>query len=152
MAGLGISLSAGTPLVQVSGPADVTSTSTVANGISSISVKAYVLEPNATITLNGSPLASDVASAPIALAVGENVINVVGTAQDAITTRSYRITVTGSAPAPNIADLSLALDPATTLTRSSSQQRNPGIGDPYGRLYHRYHRGKWYSRSYGYRI
>jgi gliding motility-associated-like protein len=120
MAGLGISLSAGTPLVQVSGPADVNSTSTVANGISSISVKAYVLEPNATITLNGSPLASNVASAPIALAVGENVINVVGTAQDAITTRSYRITVTGSAPAPNIADLSLALDPATTLTQAGS--------------------------------
>jgi gliding motility-associated-like protein len=119
MAGLGITLNAGTPLVQVSGPADVNSTSTVANGISSISVKAYVLEPNATITINGAPQVSNVLSDPIALSVGDNIINVVGTAQDAITTRSYRITVTRSAPAVDVADLMIALNPNTPLTQVS---------------------------------
>jgi hypothetical protein len=46
--------------------------STVAYNVSSIRVKAYVLEPHATIKINGAPQANNVLSDPIALGIGDN--------------------------------------------------------------------------------
>jgi hypothetical protein len=110
---------AGTPLLQTTGPANVNVSSTVAYNISSIRVKAYVLEAHATITINGEPQANNVLSDPIALSVGTNIINVIGAAEDGITKRSYRITVTGNAASANIADVSIVLNPNITLTTTT---------------------------------
>jgi hypothetical protein len=63
------------------------------NAITSLTVTPTVAEPNATVTVNGSPVTSGSASGSIALNVGENIIATVVTAQDGITTLTYTVTV-----------------------------------------------------------
>jgi hypothetical protein len=70
----------------------------VTNAISSVTVTPTVADATATIKVNGVTVASGNASGAIALAVGSgNVINVVVTAQDGSTTKTYAITVTRAA-------------------------------------------------------
>lgn len=52
--------------------------------------------PNATITINGTPIASGASSAPIPLAFGQNSIVVVCTAADGVTQRTYTINLNRS--------------------------------------------------------
>ena len=77
-------------------------TATVANNISSITVTPTRTQGNATITVDGSSVASGVASGSVSLTEGANTITVVGTAQDGATTATYTITVTRAAPTPTI--------------------------------------------------
>ncbi|OOQ57997.1 cadherin-like beta sandwich domain-containing protein [Mucilaginibacter pedocola] len=72
----------------------------VANVVSTISVTAGSSDANASITVNGTPVASGVASAPINLVAGANTITTIITAEDAVTTKTYTITVT-RAPSTN---------------------------------------------------
>ena len=72
-------------------------TDAVANGIASLSVTPTTADANATVTVNGSMVASGTASGAVALAVGMNTITVVVTAQDGTTTQSYTIVVTRAA-------------------------------------------------------
>ena len=65
----------------------------VANGTNTITVTPTVAGEGATITVNGSSVASGTASAPIALGVGPNLITTLVRAQDGITTRSYTVNV-----------------------------------------------------------
>jgi hypothetical protein len=69
-------------------------TSSVANNISSITVRPTVNESHATIKVNGTSIASGSSSKAISLRVGANTINIVVTAQDGITTDTYTVTVT----------------------------------------------------------
>lgn len=70
----------------------------VANNVTAIALTPVVSEPNATVTVNGSPVASGSASSSVSLSVGATTIAVVVTAQDA-TVKTYNVTVTRAASA-----------------------------------------------------
>ncbi|WP_028548043.1 cadherin-like beta sandwich domain-containing protein [Paenibacillus sp. UNC451MF] len=80
-------------------------TSSVDNGVSSLSVTASVYDSNATLTVNGNPILSGQASGAINLQTGNNTITVVVTAQNG-TTKNYRVTVNRAPAASSNADLS----------------------------------------------
>ena len=69
-------------------------TSKVAKEISSISVTASATNENAALMINGVSVESGVATEPILLEVGENVISVIVTAEDGVTTKEYSVIVT----------------------------------------------------------
>ncbi|MBS1510508.1 MAG: cadherin-like beta sandwich domain-containing protein [Bacteroidetes bacterium] len=83
-------------------------TSTVANGVTSVTVTPTTADINATVTVNGNAVTSGSPSASIPLNVGVNTITTVVTAQDATTTKTYTIDVTRAAAG------------VATLTASSS--------------------------------
>ncbi len=72
---------------------NTTYTASVANSVSSLTVTPTASDPNATITVNGTPVSSGMASTPVNLAVGNNIITIVVTAQNG-NTETYTITVT----------------------------------------------------------
>jgi gliding motility-associated-like protein len=74
-------------------------TDNVANAITSITVTPTLSDATAKITVNGAPVVSASASAPIALNVGPNTITTIITAQDGITKDTYSIIVTRAASA-----------------------------------------------------
>ncbi|ASU34286.1 beta strand repeat-containing protein [Mucilaginibacter xinganensis] len=80
--------------VTVSGPDYRDYISSVANSVSSITVKPVTQDPTATVTVNGTTVSSGTSSTPIALNIGANVITTVVTAQDGVTQNTYSITVT----------------------------------------------------------
>src|SRR5690606_8761304 len=81
------------------------------NTTGSITVTPTASDAGATIVLNGTPLASGTASAPIALAVGNTTITLVVTAEDGTTTQSYTILVTRAAAAPTLTAVAPATGP-----------------------------------------
>ncbi len=69
-------------------------TSSVSNAISEITVTPTSADGNATITVNGVAVNSGETSGNIALNVGANTLTIIVTAEDAITTKTYTITIT----------------------------------------------------------
>ncbi len=95
-----------------------TYTTTVGNAIASVTVTPTAQDAKATITVNGTAVTSGTASGSIALAVGDNTINTVVTAEDGITTHTYTITITRIS---NNASLStIKLTPASALTNTGT--------------------------------
>jgi len=118
-------LSAGT-LAPAFASTTVTYTASVGNGITSITVTPTVTDPDATIKVNGTTVASGTASPSQPLAVGANIINTVVTASNGTSTKTYKVTVTRAlSPNANLANLkasSGALTPAfATATTSYTQ-------------------------------
>jgi len=74
----------------------------VANGINTITLTPTVADPTATVTINGTSVASGSPSGAITLGVGANAVTVVVTAQDGVTTQTYNVTVI-EAPSSNAA-------------------------------------------------
>src|SRR3989339_841157 len=73
----------------------ITYTASVANNVTSITVTPTATQGgSATITVNASSVASSVASSSISLDYGDNIITVIVTAPDAVTTKTYTTTVT----------------------------------------------------------
>ena len=73
----------------------------VGHSVTSVTVTATVSDPNATVTIQGSAVNSGEASPAISLAPGSaTTINVVVTAQDRVTTKTYRVEVTRANPPP----------------------------------------------------
>jgi hypothetical protein len=72
----------------------------VPNATTSIVLTPTVDDTTATVTVNGSAVASGTASGAIPLVVGPNTINAVVTAQDGVTTQTYTVVVT-RAPSAN---------------------------------------------------
>ncbi|MBB3059049.1 cadherin-like beta sandwich domain-containing protein [Mucilaginibacter gotjawali] len=101
-----VKLSPATALTVDAGPDYKDYTASVSNAITSISVIPTTTVNTATVSVNGSIVATGTASAPIPLAVGINTITTLVTAQDGISTRSYVIRVT-RAPNVNLTALSL---------------------------------------------
>ena len=89
-------------------------TVSVANSTTSITITPTRTQGNATITVDGTPVASGVASGSISLSEGANTITVIGTAQDGTTTATYTITVTRAAPVPTITISTTDFQPRTT--------------------------------------
>ncbi|WP_438346995.1 cadherin-like beta sandwich domain-containing protein [Paenibacillus sp. FA6] len=85
----------------------ITYTASVGNSISNLTVTPAVADSGATVTVNGTEVATGAESEAIDLNVGDNTITVITTAQDGTTTKTYTITVTRAAtPLSNNADLS----------------------------------------------
>ncbi len=66
---------------------------TVPFGTNSVTVAPTVTQANATVKVNGSSVASGTASAAIAIGSGTTTVNVLVTAQDGVTTRTYTLSV-----------------------------------------------------------
>jgi uncharacterized repeat protein (TIGR02543 family) len=96
----GLTLSAGT-LSPTFASSTTSYTASVSNATTSITVTPTRSQENATITVNGTAVASGSASGGISLNVGANTITVIGTAQDGTTT-TYTITVTRAGGTPAI--------------------------------------------------
>ena len=96
----------------------------VLNANDTITLTPTVSQANATVTVNGDPVVSGVASNNIALSVGDNVIDVVVTAEDNSFTETYEVTVRRQSADASLSALSLSegvLDPVfDTLTTSYS--------------------------------
>lgn len=73
-------------------------TASVQSHVASINVTPTLVEVNATISINGTSATSGAASA-VSLATGVNVLNIVVTAQNGISTKTYTLTVTRAATA-----------------------------------------------------
>ncbi|MFX8133574.1 cadherin-like beta sandwich domain-containing protein, partial [Acinetobacter baumannii] len=85
-----LALSSGT--LSPSFTANTTSyTASVANAVSAITVTPVTSSGFATVTVNGTTVASGSASGSIALAVGQNTITTVVTAQDGTTIKTYTV-------------------------------------------------------------
>jgi len=98
-------------------------TISVANSVSSTTITPTRTQANATITVNGTSVTSGSASGAISLNVGSNVVNIVVTAQDGTTTKTYTVTVTRAASA--VATLSnLALSSGTLSPTFASATEN----------------------------
>ncbi len=92
----GLSITPGT-LDQIFSPSVLSYTASVNNSVESVTVTPTVNDPDATVTVNGTPVTSGSASASIPLNVGGNTVLTVATAQDGGTTGTYTITVTRGA-------------------------------------------------------
>ncbi|WP_058302785.1 cadherin-like beta sandwich domain-containing protein [Gorillibacterium timonense] len=75
-------------------------TASVGNAVTSLTVTPTVNEAHATVTVNGTPVASGSASGAITLSEGANTVTVVVTAEDGTTTQTYTITVTRDSAPP----------------------------------------------------
>jgi gliding motility-associated-like protein len=100
----------------------------VINSVSSITVTATVKDATATVTVNGTQVASGTASAPIALNVGINTITVTGKAQDGTTTRTYTIKAT-RAPSSNAGLASISLSPVSTLVSNGTDSYTTSVAN-----------------------
>jgi gliding motility-associated-like protein len=76
-------------------------TASVSNTTTSITVTPTLANASATQTVNGNGVSSGVASSPIALNVGSNIINTVVSAQDGVTAITYTVDVNRAASANN---------------------------------------------------
>ncbi len=112
-----------TPLTPGFNPNTTSYTLSVNNGITSMTVTPVSSEPNATITVNGTAITSGTVSGPIALTEGVVTnINVVVTAQDGTTVKTYTIAVTRAPSSnaslasmgPSVTPLTPSFTPATT--------------------------------------
>jgi alpha-tubulin suppressor-like RCC1 family protein len=121
----GLALSSGT-LSPTFAAATKTYTACVPNATTSITVTPTLTNSFAEVTVNGTPVTSGSASAPIPLVVGPNPITVLVTAQDGSTTSTYTVTVTLLSGDSSLATLALSvgnLSPtfsAATLAYTSS--------------------------------
>ena len=103
----GLTISAGTLPTFATGTEDYAVD--VDNDVASITVTPTVADDGASVTVDGSAVASGAASGAIALAVGvAKAIAIVVTATDGITTKTYTVSVTRAAPATLSTDADLA--------------------------------------------
>jgi Tol biopolymer transport system component len=103
-------------------PGNTIYTTSVDNNVDNITVTPTASETHATVTVNGQPVASGQPSQAINLNVGANIVNIVVTAQDGTTTRTYTVTVTRQPPASVI---SLVIN--ETITVSDAPELAQGL-------------------------
>ncbi|MCO5947050.1 cadherin-like beta sandwich domain-containing protein, partial [Mucilaginibacter flavidus] len=94
-----LTISSGT-LTPVFAMATTSYTASVSNATTSITVTPTTNYATATVKVNGITVTSGSASSAIALAVGPNTINIVVTAQDGTTTKTYTLVVGRSSALP----------------------------------------------------
>jgi hypothetical protein len=107
----------------------------VGNTTSSVSITPTTTQTGSTIKVNGTTAASGSLFGPIALSVGPNIISIVVTAPDAITTKTYTISVfSGSCTTISNSTICLATPAVNTsqinsFTVNGSSSANAAIGD-----------------------
>ncbi|MEI6567678.1 MAG: cadherin-like beta sandwich domain-containing protein, partial [Verrucomicrobiota bacterium] len=92
----------------------------VSNSVTNTTITATVAQSNATLTVNGTVVASGTASGLISLVVGTSSIPVVVTAQDGTTIRSYTVMVIREAAVPAFTNLAASLIGSNVVTLSVS--------------------------------
>lgn len=96
---------------------------TVSNGVTTVTVTPTVAGEEATVTVNGTAVASGAASSPIALSVGPNLISTVVRAQDNVTTRTYTVNVSRASAATVATSPAVVID-ASRATLNGSTNPN----------------------------
>jgi gliding motility-associated-like protein len=116
-----LKISPNAELVSTTGGSTVNYVATVATDVTSVSIKATPQEEHATILINGRPIAGGVFSTPITLNADNSptVINVVVTAQNGTTVRSYGVSVVKGASS-NAYLNSITLNQGTPLELETS--------------------------------
>ncbi|WP_299988360.1 Ig-like domain-containing protein [uncultured Pontibacter sp.] len=102
-------------------------TASVANAATSVTATPTKEDANATVSINGTMLASGVTSKAVNLNVGSNTITVIVTAQNG-STKTYAVTVTRAAPslaAPTTPDLSSASDSGLSNNDNITNDNTP---------------------------
>ena len=99
---------------------------TVGSATSSTAVTPASSGSAATIRVNNVVVASGSPSAPIALNVGANVLTIVVTAGDGVSTKTYTITVTRTAPGFGIGDAEPGFAPSFNGTVSTTEVQSDG--------------------------
>lgn len=103
-------------------------TAAVAPEVSSLTLTPTSLDPNATITVNGTFVTSGTASAPITLNTGPTVITIVVTSQTGTNNQTYTITVSRSGSSnASLANIKVISRSPTTNTRSLTRITGPGF-------------------------
>ena len=95
----------------------------IGSGLASMTVTPVTADPTATMTVNGQAVISGSPSQGLPLVVGPNNINIVVTAQDGVTTKTYTIVATEAKSTnanllslkPNSGAISPAFTPTTTI-------------------------------------
>ncbi len=103
----GLSISQGTLSPSFDG-STYSYTASVANSISSLTVTPTASHANATITVNSATVTNGAASGGIPLSEGENTVNIIVTAQDGSTTRTYTVTVTRASSDASLSGMTLS--------------------------------------------
>ena len=103
-------------------------TASVANSVASVTVTPTVNDSNAAVAVNGSAVDSGTASQAISLTAGQaTAVNVVVTAQDGVTTKTYTIAVTRSPPTFSVTATASATEgDSASLTITLSQNAPTG--------------------------
>jgi gliding motility-associated-like protein len=104
------------PKTVVSGPGYLNYSATAPYADNAVMITTITQDATATIKVNGIPVASGVASAPVPLIVGQNTITTVVTAQDGVTAKSYIFTITRSPASTNALLSAISITPATAKT------------------------------------
>jgi gliding motility-associated-like protein len=117
-------LSSGT-LTPVFATGTTSYTASVSNATTSITVTPTTADAAATVKVNGATVASGSASASLPLAVGDNMITTIVTAQDGVTTKTYTVTVNRATGALSFARNSTSF--AATNPADSLQVTNDGV-------------------------
>ena len=103
----GLTISAGT--LPAFAAATISYTVSVANDVASVTLTPTTNDDDASVTVDGSAVASGAASSAIALTAGvAKAIDIVVTAEDGTTTKTYTVTVTRAAPATLSSDADLS--------------------------------------------
>lgn len=105
-------------------------TTNVGNSVQSIQVMPSVADANATVTVNGTSVSSGQSSQSISLNVGENVIQVVVTAQDG-TPKTYTLTVY-RAPSNNANLANLTVNAGSLTPVFNPSVKNYNVRVPFG--------------------
>ena len=109
-----LTISLGT-LTPAFAPGTTSYTDSVAYTVLGLTVTPTSADTGASITVNGTAVTSGSSSQDISLSIGDNTIDVIVTALDGITTKTYTITVNRAAASSN-ADLSTLIVSQGTLT------------------------------------
>jgi uncharacterized repeat protein (TIGR03803 family) len=112
----GLALSAGT-LAPAFSPTVYSYQAAVGSAVSTIAVTPTTSDGNVTVAVNGTAVISGSASSPIPLVYGDNTLNIVVTAADAISTQPYSLIVTRAAPSQLTAAYASATDVPLTINR-----------------------------------
>ncbi len=88
----------------------------VANAVDSLTLTPIADDANATIVVDGQTVASGSASQAIALSVGPTAIQVVVTAEDDMTTRTYAVTVERAQPVPTVVSRAIEINAGETVS------------------------------------
>jgi gliding motility-associated-like protein len=133
----GLTLNPHAVLTATTGAANVNYAATVLAGTNVVTVRPTASDTNATIKVNGSVVASGAMSNPIAVTTGTNLINMMVTAQDGTTIKTYSILVTVppvvhavTGPAWTTASIPLQIEPVEDVVVHEAVSPNgDGIND-----------------------
>jgi len=106
-------------------------TDAVGNTITSVTVTPTTTDPTATVKVNGTVVASGTASGAINLAVGANAVNVVVTASDGTTTKTYTVTVNrASSNNDNLSSLKMSKGTFSPTFASATTSYTDAVNNP----------------------